>query len=239
MELMPTTTIPLLPCTDPGQTVEFYRALGFDTSDQQTKPYLYLAFTLADINVHFKEPAPSLNPAEELSGGCVIFVDDVRGFHATFSDSLRRHYGRLPITGLPRIARLRPGQSRFNLYDPSGNCLVFIRHDEADVTYGGARSLSGLARALDNVAIFRDFKDDDVLAARALDTALRRYRDSASRVDLARALADRIELAIVLGDSATADSGRAELDSMHLTPDEREGAAAELQAITDLERWLG
>lgn len=238
MEFVAATTIPMLPCTDPDETVEFYRALGFDTSDQQTKPYLYLAFALADINVHFKEPAPSLNPAEELSGGCVVFVDDVREYHTIFSAGLRKHYGRLPRSGLPRIARLRPRQSRFNVYDPSGNCLVFVRRDEADITYGGSRTLSGLARALDNVAIFRDFKDDDVLAARALDTALRRYRDTASRIDLARALADRIELAIALDDDATADSVRAELNSMQLTPAEREALAIELQAITDLERWL-
>ncbi|MGV0745607.1 glyoxalase [Mycolicibacterium sp. XJ870] len=235
---MKPTTIPLLPCTDPDATVEFFQALGFDTSDQQTKPYLYLAFALADIDVHFKEPAPSLNPAEELSGGCLVMVDDVRDHHARFSMGLRAHYGHLPTSGLPRITRLRPGQTRFRLFDPSGNCLVFIRRDEADITYGGSRSLSGLAKALDNVAIFRDFKDDDVLAARALDVALRKYRGSAPRIDLARALADRIELAVALRDDATADSIAAELDSMALTPAELGAVATELQAITDLRQWL-
>ncbi|MGV0809621.1 glyoxalase [Mycolicibacterium setense] len=232
------TTIPLLPCTAPGPTIEFYRALGFDTSDQQTKPYLHLAFALSGIELHFKEPAPGLNAADELSGGCLVMVDEVAGHHAAFTAGLRAHYGRLPVTGLPRIRRLRPRQSRFCLYDPSGNCVVFIRRDEAEITYGGSRSLSGLAKALDNVAIFRDFKEDDVLAARALDTALRRYRDSAPRIDLARALADRIELAIALGDDETADSVRAELDSMMLTPAEGDAVALELQAITDLQRWL-
>ncbi|WP_238391002.1 MULTISPECIES: glyoxalase [unclassified Mycolicibacterium] len=231
--------IPLLPCIHPESTVEFYRALGFDVSDQQTKPYLYLAFSLPGIDLHFKEAAPGLDAADELSGGCLVMVEEVAGHHATFTEGLRAHYGRVPASGLPRISRLRPRQSRFRLFDPSGNCLVFIRRDEAEITYGGSRILSGLAKALDNVAIFRDFKEDDALAARALDSALRKYRDTAPRIDLARALADRIELAIALGDDAAADSVRAELDSMALTPAEREAAATELQAITDLQQWLG
>ncbi|WKG01925.1 glyoxalase [Mycolicibacterium sp. HK-90] len=232
------TTIPLLPCTAPESTIEFYRALGFDVSDQQTRPYLHLAFSLDGIDLHFKEPAPGLNAADELSGGCLVLVDEVASYHAAFSTGLRAHYGHLPVSALPRIRRLRPGQSRFCLYDPSGNCVVFIRRDEAEITYGGSRALSGLAKALDNVAIFRDFKEDDVLAARALDTALSRYRDSAPRIELIRALADRIELAIAMGDDGIADSVRAELDSMDPTPVETEAAATELRAITDLQRWL-
>ncbi|WP_396936221.1 glyoxalase [Mycolicibacterium sp.] len=235
------TTIPMLPCLAPESTVEFFGALGFDTSDRQTKPYLYLAFALPDapeIQVHFKDPAPTLNPADELSGGCLVMVDEVRGFHEAFSARLRAHYGRIPAYGLPRITRLRPNQSRFSIFDPSGNCIAFVERSEHDITYGGSENLSGLAKALDNVAIFRDFKLDDALAARALDAALRRHRDGAPRLDLIRALADRVELAVALGDDATADSVGAELDSMSLTDAERAAAATELTAITELRRWL-
>ncbi|HET6736664.1 glyoxalase [Mycobacterium sp.] len=235
---MTATTIPMLPCTAAEATAEFYGALGFDTSDQQTRPYLYMAFTLADIGLHFKEAAPHLDPGDELSGGCLVLVDDVAGYHRDFSERLRAHYGRVPARGLPRLTRLRQGASRFCLFDPSGNCVVFINRDEPEVEYGGSRALSGLAKALDNVRIFRDFKNDDVLAARALDTALDRHRDTAPRVDVARALADRVELAIALGDQAGVDATRAELDAMALTQEEREQIATELRAIADLQRWL-
>ena len=235
---MTVTTIPLLPCTAADATVEFYAALGFDTSDQQTRPYLYMAFTLADIGLHFKDAAPHLDPGDELSGGCLVLVDDVTGYHRDFTDRLRAHYGRVPATGLPRLTRLRPGASRFCLYDPSGNCIVFINRDEREIEYGGSSALSGLAKALDNVRIFRDFKNDDVTAVRALDTALRRHRESAPRLDVARALADRIELAIVLGDQAGAEAFRGELDAMALTAEERELISTELRAIADLQRWL-
>jgi hypothetical protein len=235
---MTATTIPLLPCTAADATVEFYAALGFDTSDRQTKPYLYMAFKLADIGLHFKDAAPHLDPGDELSGGCLVLVDDVTGYHRDFTDRLRAHYGRVPATGLPRLTRLRPGTTRFCLFDPTGNCIVFINRDEPEIEYGGSSALSGLAKALDNVRIFRDFKNDDILAARALDTALRRHRDNAPRLDVARALADRVELAIALGDQAGADAVRSELDAMALTAEERDHIAPELQAIADLERWL-
>jgi hypothetical protein len=235
---MSVTTIPLLPCTAADQTIEFYDALGFDTSDRQTRPYLYMAFALADIGLHFKEAAPQLDPGDELSGGCLVMVDDVAGYHRDFTRGLRTHYGHVPAAGLPRITRLRPGATRFCLYDPSGNCIVFIDRDEPEIEYGGSSALSGLAKALDNVRIFRDFKNDDALAAQALDNALRRHRGTAPRLDVARALADRVELAIALGDQLSADAFHAELDAMALTADERDHIAPELRAIVELERWL-
>ncbi|MGK2870121.1 MAG: glyoxalase [Mycobacterium sp.] len=236
---MPTTTVALLPCVAPEATVEFYAALGFDISDQQTTPYLYLAFSFDGVDLHFKQAAPDLDISHELTGGCLFFVDDVATCHDDFSARLRRSYGRVLATGLPRIERLRPGQSRFQILDPSGNCIVFINHAEPDIEYGGAKSLSGLAKAHDNVRIFRDFKNDDELAARALDTALRRYRDGAPRVDLARALADRVELAIALGDAEAEATAQAELGSMAPTSDERAALDVELTAINKLRQWLG
>lgn len=235
---VPATTVPLLPCVAPESTVEFYETLGFDTSDQQTKPYLYLAFTFDGVDLHFKEAAPGLDISHELSGGCLFFVDGVAEYHDAFSARLRRRYGRVPATGLPRIERLRPGQSRFQILDPSGNCIVFINRAEEDIEYGGSTALTGLAKAHDNVRIFRDFKNDDELAARALDTALQRHRDTASRVDLARALADRVELAIALADPEAEACAAAALEAMALTGAEREAIALELGAIATLRQWL-
>lgn len=232
------TTVPLLPCVAAEETVEFYETLGFEVSDTQTKPYLYLAFAYRGVQLHFKEAAPSLDIHDELTGGCLFFVDDVATPHADFSVRLRWRHGRVPFRGLPRIERLRPGQSRFQILDPSGNCIVFINRGEQDVEYGGSPSLSGLAKAHDNVAIFRDFKNDDALAARAMDTALRRYRATADRVELARALADRIELAVALADAGTATVIESELESMSLTAAERQAIAGELSAITMLRQWL-
>ena len=235
---MTETTVPLLPCLTVDDSIEFYEALGFDVARRQTRPYLYMAFQLGNIELHFKDAAPHLDPSDELSGGCLVMVDAVEGYHREFTSGLRRRYGRVPAQSLPRLTRLRPGQTRFCLYDPSGNCVVFINRDEPDVEYGGSSSMSGLAKALDNVRILRDFKNDDALAARALDVALRRHGASAPRVDLARAMANRVELAIALGDSDGAAVGRGELAAMALNETERAAIDEDLRAIDEVERWL-
>jgi hypothetical protein len=236
--MMTETTVPLLPCSAVDDTVEFYEALGFDVARRQTRPYLYMAFRLGGVELHFKDAAPELDPSHELSGGCLVMVDAVEGYHRDFTSGLRRRYGRVPAQGLPRLTRLRPGQTRFYLYDPSGNCVIFVVRDEPDVEYGGSKSMSGLAKALDNVRILRDFKNDDALALRALDVALRRHGAGAPRIDLARAIANRIELAIALGDSAGADASRADLAAMALNATERAEIDDDLRAIDEVDRWL-
>jgi hypothetical protein len=230
-------TVPLLPCVAPEATVDFYEALGFEVTYRQTKPYLYLAFRLDTVELNFKDAAPDLDIGHELTGGCLVYVDDVAGYHADFSGRLRQRYGRVSARGLPRIQRLRPGQSRFQILDPSANCILFVNRAESDIEYGGAASLSGLAKALDNVRIFRDFKNDDELAARALDTALHRHRETADRLDLARALADRVELAVALADGVHEAAAETELEAMALTAAEKDAIAPELTAITELRQW--
>ena len=235
---MPTTTIPLLPCLDVDRTVDFYAALGFTVTHRQERPYLYLALTLADVELHFKQPPPGVDPADELTGGCLVVVDDVVPFHRQFAAGLRARHGRVLATGRPRLARLRLGQSRFCVFDPSGNVVLFVDRDEPDVEYGGSTELTGLAKAHDNVRIFRDFKNDDVLAARALDAALNRHGANGSRIDVARALADRAELAVALGDAATADRVRRELSDMHLSDGERAQIVTELTALERIDEWM-
>ncbi|MCV7193039.1 glyoxalase [Mycolicibacterium brumae] len=227
----------MLPSLDPAATIEFYGALGFRLSCDQRRPYLYLAFALDDLELHFKDPAPRLDARDELSGGALIFLDDLAPLHRRFADGLRAGLGRIPTAGVPRISRFRTGDTRFSLYDPSGNCLLFVVRDEPDIEYGGSRELSGLARAMDNVRIFRDFKNDDQLAARALDAALARRRDQATRIEWAAALADRAELALALDDNATAERMRAELTALDLDESERSQIAVELTALADIERW--
>lgn len=230
-------TVPVLACLDVDATVDFYEALGFAVLDRQDRPYMYLSLELDDIRVDFSDAghgkSEDVHPA-----GFLVYVDDVASRHDGFVDSLRRRRGAVPTAGLPRLTRLRPGQTRFTVYDPTGNGFTLIDFDEPDIEYGGSRELSGLAKALDNVRIFRDFKEDDQLAARALDTALRRHRGTADRIDLARALADRIELAIALDDPDTVATAEEELGAMALTSSEKDAIADELAAVEKLRRWL-
>ncbi|MDI9900025.1 hypothetical protein QM716_09160 [Rhodococcus sp. IEGM 1409] len=129
------------------------------------------------------------------------------------------HYWKVLAKGAPRIARSRPGHSRFTVVDPSGNNIIFIQRDEPeDLEYGGSKSLKGLARVVDNARILREFKNDDPTAAQVLDIGLRRFCD-AGAVDLVKALTARAEIAIAPGEAEIARKMRDAVDAVTLVPE--------------------
>ncbi|MFE3498852.1 glyoxalase [Kitasatospora sp. NPDC059160] len=216
------TTVPVMPCVSVEETLEFYRALGFEVTFQQTRPYLYLALEWSGFALHFGTPPKNTDPGQEEVGGCLILVDDVAPYHAEFSRALRAAYGKVPAKGRPRITRFRPGASRFTMVDPSGNSVIFIQRDEpAGLEYGGSKELTGLARALDNARILSEFKNDDRAALRVLTTALRRHGPTAPPVDTARTLTTLIELATALDETESVDGWRQRLNALDLTDAER------------------
>ncbi|RKN50642.1 glyoxalase [Micromonospora endolithica] len=220
------TAVPLLHCTSPDETLAFWQALGFAVTWKQTKPYVYLAFRFSGFELHYDGAPSAVDPSAENTGGCLVFVDAVAPYHAAFSAAMRRAYGRVLAKGQPRITRYRPGASRFTLVDPSGNSITFIRRDEpAELEYGGAKELAGLARVLDNARILRDFKSDDKAAFRALNSGLRRHGDAAPAVEQALALAALIELSVALEEPERVPGWGTRLRMLPLTD-------AELQQVT-------
>ncbi|QUH03699.1 glyoxalase [Saccharopolyspora erythraea] len=233
------TTIPVLPCASLEDTLDFYEMLGFEVTYKQKKPYLYLALRCSGFEVHFGAVPEGMDPSRENGGGCLVMVDEVAPYHREFTRSMRRAHGKVLASGRPRITRLRPGASRFTLVDPSGNSLIFIQRDEpAELEYGGSKELQGLAKALDNARIFRDFKNDDLAAFRAVKSALRRHGDKAAPVDRALALATLVELAIARDDRDGIDEWIAELRSIPLNTQEKRVAEDKLREATNLESWL-
>jgi hypothetical protein len=167
-------------------------------------------------------------------------VDEVEVPHRAFVDGLRRAFGRIPTAGIPRITRLRKGQTRFAVFDPAGNTIIFITRSEPEMSYDeeSDEGKSRLATALDTAVWLRDIRGfDDVAAARVLDKALAR-NEPAPPLDRARAIAARAELAVALGDTERTHTLRAELQQMPLSDEERERFKDELQAADDLERLL-
>ncbi|MBO3747970.1 glyoxalase [Streptosporangiaceae bacterium NEAU-GS5] len=232
------TTVPLMPCASMEETLAFYEALGFEATYKQRKPYVYLALRWSGFHLHFGPAPKGLDPARAESGACLVMVDAVAPYHAAFVAAMRRVHGKVLGSGVPRISRYRPGASRFTLIDPSGNSIIFIQRDEpADVEYGGSTTLTGLARALDNARILREFKADDLQAFRALKSAVRRHGADAPVIERAIALCHLIDLATVLGEPT--DPWASDLRGLELTSSDRQRIESELGHLTGLQQWLG
>ncbi|MEH1168250.1 glyoxalase [Micromonospora sp. CPCC 205539] len=233
------TTVPLLHCVSPEETLAFWRALGFEVAYEQTKPYVYLAFSWSGFALHYAAAPSGLDPSVEKTGGCLVMVDAVAPYHTAFTEAMRRTYGKVLVKGLPRMTRYRPGASRFSVVDPSGNTIIFIQRDEPeDVEYGGSKALQGLARALDNARVLREFKNDDRAAFRALNSGLRRHGDSAPVVEQALALAGLIELSVALEESERVPDWGSRLRQLTLTPQERTQVTKAVADPAVLEPWL-
>ncbi|WP_437274411.1 hypothetical protein WME90_24495 [Sorangium sp. So ce375] len=227
-------TIPVLPCVSLPETLAFYGALGFEVTHQQTAPNVYAATRRGEVHLHFM--GMTLDPRQAYST-CLVIVPEVERLHETFAEGLRRAYGKLPISGLPRISRMKKGQSRFTVVDVAGNSVIFIRRDAPDDDEGvaGSRADSRLGKALRAAARLRDFKNDDAAAAKVLDVALARKGPDAP-LERTRALAARLELAIVLGEHALARTLRDEIDEAPLSDEERAQLRPLLDAVDALER---
>ncbi|MGH8880466.1 MAG: glyoxalase [Stackebrandtia sp.] len=235
------TTVPILPCTSPDETLDFYRALGFEVAYEMRKPYLYLVVRWSGFQLDFSKPGKGLDPANEDGGGCLVWVDAVAPYHAALTKAMRAAYGKVLASGRPRITRYRPGASRFTLIDPTGNKIVFVQRDEPmELEYGGSKDLPPLARAVDNARIYREFKNDDKAAYRVVTSALRRHSDGAPPVDRALALATLVELSIALNSEERIEALATELRDLlpQLSTTERDRVTAELKTANDLEAWI-
>ncbi len=229
------TTIPVLPCVSLDETLDFYGLLGFQRTYRQTTPNPYAVVEHDGAQLHFAG-VKGLKPTEAYTT-CLVIVPEVERLHQTFAEALRSVFGKLPISGLPRISRMRKGQSRFTVVDPAGNSVIFIRRDAPDDYDEGQKpqSSSRLGKALRAAARLRDFKGDDLAAAKVLDVALARD-ESGLPIERARALAARAELAIALGDETRARSAREELQRIPLSEEERAQFREELEAADALAR---
>src|SRR6266498_4871495 len=125
-------TIPCLPCVSLEETFPFYEMLGFEVTYRQKAPNVYGVIRRGACELHFFG-LKGLEPKAAYST-CLVLVSDVEGLHQTFADAMRRVLGKVPTAGLPRISRMKPGQTRFTVTDPAGNSVIFIKRGADDQT---------------------------------------------------------------------------------------------------------
>jgi catechol 2,3-dioxygenase-like lactoylglutathione lyase family enzyme len=200
-------TVPALPCRSIDEVEAFYTALGFTRTYRQVRPNPYLALRWEDIELHFFG-IPDLNPQDSYST-CLVFVPDIASTFRAFAEGMRGVYGKLLVSGIPRMTRPRKrknagGLTGFTVVDPGGNWIRFsVREskdlDEHEVWKQSPASASKLAAALHNAVVIGDSHGDHRQAAKVLDGALARAEDP-PKLDLVEALLYRAELAVRLSD---------------------------------------
>jgi catechol 2,3-dioxygenase-like lactoylglutathione lyase family enzyme len=227
-------TIPLLPCASIDDIATFYAVLGFRTTHQQRRPRPYVALRRDDLHLHFFE-MDGFDPAESY-GSCLVLTSDIAGLHRAFADGMRAAYGRVLVSGTPRMTRPRArknydGVSGFSVIDPGGN---WIRVVQNTATTTAPTPAGRLGRALANAVVQGDSRGDVQQAVRILDSALARPEDDDDPVTRVEVLVYRAELAMVLNDRETATEILAHIGSVELNDAEAERAASSLEAAADL-----
>lgn len=222
--------VPLLPCGDVDAMAEFWHVLGLSTTYRQLRPNPYVSLALGGINLHYYG-MPDWEP--ELSHStCVIVVPDTQPVHAAFSAGLRQLFGRVPVTGFPRMTRPRPranngGLSGFSLIDPAGNWVRVSRAPDATTdltptenasTTWTTTAVAPLGKAMENAVVIADSHGDAAQGRKVLAGALRRQQQ-APVPERARALAYLVELNLRCDDpdaalEALQDIGALPLDDL-------------------------
>jgi hypothetical protein len=230
------TTIPALPCESMDDMLVFWQAIGFQVTYTQKAPSAYAVVRYEDdYELHFFG-LKGLKPEENFST-CLIIVPEVEELHALFLQRLRKHLGKTPSKGFPRISRMKPKQTRFTLTDVSGNSIIFIKHGQEDETVSQAYKQAGqtpLQKSLNTAIRLRDFHNDDAAAAKVLDSALARKQEG-TQIELARVLAARIELAVISDEHDLARSLQVQFKNLELSENDRQLLSDDIATLKKLE----
>lgn len=163
----------MLPCADIDEIEAFLVPLGFAVTYRQVRPNPYLALEGHGFPVHYYG-MPG-HRAEDSHSTFGVAVPDPAPLFEAFAGGLRARFGKLPVSGLPRITRPRPrknagGLSGFSLVDPAGNWIRVMSSGPAPVE----EESSPLRGSLLDAIVLADSKGDVAQAAKILRGALRR-----------------------------------------------------------------
>ncbi|RLP94648.1 VOC family protein [Micromonospora sp. BL4] len=234
-------TVPLLPCGSVDDIAAFYEVLGFRTTYSQRKPNPYVALQREDLHLHFFEMA-GFQP-DQSYGSCLVLTSDIDGLHRAFAAGMRAAYGKVLVSGIPRMTRPRArknydGLGGFSVIDPGGNWIRVVQNATA-APPPAATPEGRLAKALANAVVQADSRGDVAQAVRILDSALARPQADDDPVARVEVLVYRAELAMVLSDPETAAEMLERAEHVALSADETVRARSAFEAAADLAAALG
>ena len=235
MTVIPTERMyPILPCPDIDEAIAFYEALGFERTYRQVRPNPHAVVERGELAVHLAG-IDGFDP-EQSYASVIIVVPDPDALYASFAAGLRAAYGRLPVSGIPRMVRPRKRWGTvygFSVVDVGGNWLRISRIGATEEAVEEAAP--GLARAIDVAARLADSQGDDAGGLTTLERALAKH-PYAPAIERARALAYRAELAIRLDRAAVARASLDEVATLALGEDERTSLGDEVAHVEALLR---
>ncbi|QYK50325.1 MAG: VOC family protein [Anaerolineales bacterium] len=224
-------TYPCFPCRDLDESVTFYENLGFKRTYRQLRPNPYAVVQYEDIHLHIFG-IEGFNPADSY-GTAIVVVPDTDAFYRHIAERLRAAFGKLPVSGLPRVTRPRKKfgtVTGFSLVDPGGN---WLRVSQLGATEEDEEKTEGLAHFIEVAARLGDAHGDEAKALQALDNGLARY-PQASPLERVRANMYKTELAVRLGNGALAREALAQATQIELTAEEQAAISEELAHVTGL-----
>lgn len=169
---MAETMIPLLPCHELDETLDFYKAVGFDVTFYQKSPNAFAVVRRDAMELQFFR-LKGYDPQTSYST-CYVVTDRVDALHEAFRAGLKQTLGRIPTRGLPRIGTVRDmsyGVRQFLMSDPAGNC-VRIGQPIAESFEHAPVPRERYARALHQAILLGESKQDPAAALRVIDHAL-------------------------------------------------------------------
>lgn len=212
-------SIPVLNGGPLEQTLLFWENLGFTKTYLQKSPYPYGVMRRGDYDIHFHGTKDSASGVT-----CLVIITSVESTHAEFTQRLKQCYGKVPSAGVPRISRVKPGQTRFTVIDPSHNAVIFIKRGGEDnevYTNADRKGLTPLQKSLALAIRLRDLKLDYPAASKVIHNGLRKAQGE-KPIDLARALHVKADLAFLMNDVVFQQSTLVDLAKVQLTVEERE-----------------
>jgi hypothetical protein len=229
-------TVPLLPCASIDDIEVFYGILGFSTTYKQRKPNPCVGLRREDLQLQFFEIA-GFDP-EQSYGSCIVLTSDIAGLHGAFATGMRAAYGKVLVSGMPRMTRPRArknadGLGGFSVVDPGGN-WIRVFQNAATMPTPASEPAGRLAKALANAVVLADSKGDAGQAVRILDSALARPQADDDPVTHVEVLVYRAELALALHDREAATEMLARVEQIPLNADETLRAAPTFEIAADL-----
>lgn len=172
-----------------------------------------------------------------------MVVKDPEPLFEAFAAGLRAQFGKLPLTGFPRITRPRRRKnngnlSGFSLVDPAGNWIRVTVQAPEETPSGSVARTDGLARALADAIVFADSKGDVEQAATILSRAMGRSTPDADAAAWVEAAAYLAELHVRRGEPERAAAQLAEIESLEMSDADRERAAQALADAAELRHSL-